>query len=218
MLRFPFRQLKCCSAFAPLKKVGPCNTVAFQHSIPTDVMPTPQPRPVSESPTAMYHDEDHWKSVARSSFVQHEAQRTVAMSPSRREHEKVKERLATGPKFVAATNYDMSFHGDAGRPSPSCKPPMAKVVIKPFTETSTSRESFSGARGDAPSPSRARGHSPAHGKPIPFAGTTISRQAYVHHAVKPPVRRHEEHRRLPKTKFEAVSTSSVSFAPPSGSA
>eukprot|EP00672_Neobodo_designis_P026202 CAMPEP_0174831654 /NCGR_PEP_ID=MMETSP1114-20130205/3221_1 /TAXON_ID=312471 /ORGANISM="Neobodo designis, Strain CCAP 1951/1" /LENGTH=186 /DNA_ID=CAMNT_0016065485 /DNA_START=50 /DNA_END=610 /DNA_ORIENTATION=+ len=177
-------------------------------------MPAPSRRTETESPTSMYHAEDHWTTVSRTSFVAHDARRAENMSPARREHEKVKERLATGPKFAAATNYDLSFHGEPAKRAPSCKPPPQAVVLKPFTETSTSRASFTGAAGEAPSVSRARARSPAQHAPAPFHGTTISRQSYVQHCVKPPVRRHEEHRRLPKTKFDAVSTSAASFAAP----
>ena len=152
--------------------------------------------------------------MARQSYVAHEgAQRTETLSPTRREAEKVKERVKSGPKFVAASNYDMSFTGASGRASPTCRPHTRTALCLPFTETSTSRASYAGHT--AAFPERVRGRSPEQRKALPLKSTSIARQSYVdHHVTKVPPRRHEEHRKLPQTKFEAVSTAAASFKPP----
>jgi hypothetical protein len=188
----------------------------FYHDIVGPDRQETMPRPESVLSNASAADGgDHWQSVARASYVQHHASRTLSMSPSRREVEKVKERLATGPKFVAASNYDVSFRGaEGGRASPLCRPDDRSTPVLPFVETSTSRASYQG--GTDKFPERVRGHSPQVRKPLAFKATSISRQTYVdHHRRQVPPRAKEEHRPLPHVKFDAISTATASYVAPS---
>jgi hypothetical protein len=173
-------------------------------------------RPTSITPTAGEVQADQWTSVARASYVTHNIRRAETLSPSRREAEKVQERLKTGPAFVAASNYDLSFHGQGGRASPSCRPPVSVTPALPFVETSTSRASFKGIRDPVAFPERVRGASPELRKPLPLKASSVSRQAYVnHHITKVPVRRQDAPRTLPNVKFQAVSTMTASYVAPS---
>lgn len=171
------------------------------------------PSPTSEASCAARYEagDDHWKSVARSSYVAHHAARTESLSPARREAERVKEHAKSGPKFAAMSNYDLSFQGASGRASPMCQRDVRASPNLPFVETSTSRASYKGHGDVASFPPRVHGHRQEVKKSLPTRATSNSRVSYVKHQTKVPVRRHEEHRTMPATKFEAMSTAAATY-------
>jgi hypothetical protein len=165
--------------------------------------------------------EDRFVSVSRMSYagIQNAVPTRPVWSQSMEKQAMLQNR-SRSPKFVAMTNYEMSFQ-EAQQPSPvrkSCKPEFRQTVARQFVETSTSRASFNAVPVDVLLKTSKRvTRAEVELAPVderhaaPFAGNSESRRSFVEHGPVTIKRAKMEHRALPNVKFTAQSTNRAEF-------
>jgi hypothetical protein len=167
--------------------------------------------PIAQSPAPQ--DTDTFVSVSRMSYRGQQNPSPTRLAFSRKmEQQRSEEHRQRGPKFVAKSNYEMSFTNAVSPPRKRIdRPDRREIKHLKFESNSLSRTDF---RSPSPTdyPEKIKGERKSVLHALPFTANSESRKAYVKHSIKSvPARKKEITRPFPHIPFTAVSTSQASY-------